>query len=70
MNFESMIIQMIGNHKNKRNYIAQVYQEGIYLSAIDSEKINWTKINKTIIQRWSILGLKYIKKLAWRQLKK
>lgn len=27
---------------------------------------NWTAINTAIINRWSLSGLEYIKKLAWK----
>lgn len=45
----------------KRKDIAQTYR----LAMESSEKINWKEINKAIIKRWSISGLKWIKEQAW-----
>ena len=57
---EENLIYQIRNDKYKRNDIAILY----YL-CLDMQNINWEKVNKEIIDRWSLSGLKYIKKEAW-----
>lgn len=55
------LLDEIDNHEMKQIDIAQTY----CLALRSSEKTDWKKVNQAIINRWSISGLKYIKKLAW-----
>ena len=58
---EEKILGEIGNKKCKRKNIALYY----HLCMMSREIINWGKINRAIIRRWSFSGLMYIKKEAW-----
>ena len=49
----------------KRNNIALTYRFAMEADKEGREKINWGKVNKAIIKRWSLSGLKYIKERAW-----
>lgn len=44
---------------------AEVAEE--YASALRNAPVDWTRVNQAIIQRWSVAGLKNIKRLAWRE---
>jgi hypothetical protein len=58
---EKIILEEIGNKSLRQIDIAQTY--GLILRQ-DTE-VDWGKINKAIIGRWSWAGLKKIKTLAW-----
>ena len=45
---------------NKKS-VAQTYS----LALRSSEETDWKIVNKAIIERWSMLGLDDIKKMAW-----
>ena len=65
MKCEKTIIEEIGKKQFKRNNVAISYA----LCIVSLEKVNWTKVNNLIIERWSISGLEYIKKKAWKIIK-
>jgi hypothetical protein len=46
----------------KQKQIAQTYALGLRSS---SWPTYWTKVNKMIVNRWSLAGLNRIKKMAW-----
>ena len=48
-------------HGCPRKVIAQTYALGIKSSG----HTDWAAVNSLIIERWSVSGLEYIKKLAW-----
>ena len=64
---EVTILNEISHKKCKRNDVALTY----YFCMVSSEDINYEKVNKAIIERWSFSGLEYIKKEAnkWFQKK-
>ena len=55
------LLHEIANKDMKRIDIAKTY----YLAIQSSEKTDWKKVNKAIIDRWSKSGLNYIKTQAW-----
>jgi len=59
---ESTILNEIKQKECKRNNIALTY----YLCMASSEEVDWGKINKAIMERWSRSGLNYIKTEAWK----
>ena len=58
---EERFLDHIRREKFKRKDIAITYG-----FCLDNPDIDWNKINKAIIDRWSLNGLKYIKKEAWK----
>lgn len=64
---EATILNEISHKECKRKDIALTY----YFCMVSKEDINYTKVNKAIIDRWSFSGLEYIKKEAnkWFQKK-
>lgn len=59
------LLMEIRDNKFKRRDIAKTY----FLAMTSTEKTDWKKVNTAIIERWSISGLKYIKRLAHNMLK-
>jgi hypothetical protein len=45
----------------KRKDVAMTYA----LALKSSDKTDWRKVNRAIIERWSLAGLEWIKKQAW-----
>jgi hypothetical protein len=62
---EETILNEIEHKEFKRKDVALTY----YLCMMSSEKIDWEKVNKEIIRRWSFSGLEYIKKEAYKNYK-
>lgn len=54
-----LIIEAINKSKT-REEVTTIYTDLIPMSNID-----WPTVNKTITEKWSMSGLKYIKKQAW-----
>lgn len=50
--------------KVTRKDIVSLYALMIYFEDL----IDWKKVNRAIIKKWSLSGLIYIKRLAWKQL--
>ena len=62
MSCEEIILEEIANKEATRDNVALTYA-----FCIDSsEKIDFAKINKAIVDRWSRSALQYIKKEAWK----
>ena len=57
---ESVILNEIAQGLNQKQ-IAQSYA----LALRSSWPTDWAKVNKAIIERWSVAGLNRIKNLAW-----
>ena len=57
---EATILNEISHKICKRNDVALTY----YFCMVSSKDIDYKKINKAIIERWSFSGLEYIKKEA------
>jgi hypothetical protein len=47
---------------------AKEYSALIFASRVLGNEINWTKVNRAIIDRWSRSGLERIKSAAWKKL--
>lgn len=62
---ESTLIDEIKIKKVKRLHIAQTYRLALESSDNKERRIDWAKVNKAIMDRWSFSGLKYIKDMAW-----
>ena len=56
-----VLLDEIANKAVKRRDIAKTYA----LALRSSEETDWPKVNRAIIDRWSVSGLEYIKNLAW-----
>ena len=63
---ESTILNEIKHKECKRNDIALTY----YFCMVSLEDIDWGKVNRAIVERWSRSGLEYIKKEAYKWHKK
>jgi hypothetical protein len=55
---------MVWDTNNKRNEIA--FEYGRLLQSYGTEGLNWQRVNRAIIERWSESGLSYIKNRAWK----
>ena len=56
------ILEAVNTPKVTRRYIAGLY--GIAIR-YDFGQTDWKQVNEAIIARWSLSGLKWIKRLAW-----
>lgn len=65
-NREITILNEISHKECKRKDIALTY----YFCMVPKEEIDYKKINKAIIERWSFSGLEYIKEEANKWSKK
>ena len=54
-----LIIEAINKSETREDAI-RIYTDLIPMSSVD-----WTTVNKIIVEKWSVSGLKYIKKHAW-----
>ncbi len=61
INCENCILDEIADKESNRNDVAETYAFCI----ISSEKPNFGRINRAILQRWTRSGLDYIKRRAW-----
>jgi len=59
---EATILNEISHKEFKRKDIATTY----FICMMSKENIDWEKVNKAIIERWSFGGLEYIKKEAYK----
>ena len=59
---EEIILQEIGNKESTRDNVAVTYA----FCRTSREKVDFSKINIAIINRWSFSALKYIKSKAWK----
>ena len=64
-NCETVLLMECGISQVKRNDIAITYRFAMEADVQGREKIDWSKVNAAIINRWSRSGLQYIKKRAW-----
>ena len=60
---ESTLLDEISNPKIKRNDVTQTYALAVRSS--EANKVDWAKVNKAIMDRWSRSALHYIKDRAW-----
>lgn len=59
---KTVVNDILSDKSLKRNDVAELY--GMLLRTPD-QGIDWAKINKAIMERWSFNALKYIKEKAW-----
>lgn len=64
-NCESTLLMEIASKKSKRKDIAFTYRMALEAEVERRERIDWVKINRAIIERWSESGLVWIKRHAW-----
>ena len=60
---ESALLQEIASKEMKRKDVAQTY--ALALRSSEFATINWAKVNRAIVERWSRSALEWIKKQAW-----
>lgn len=58
------LMAAVVDEKNDRDAMARLYAQG--LQEHGGDRINWTFVNRVIVERWSQTGLAYIKREAWR----
>lgn len=58
---DDLMLQEIADKKCKRKDIARTYA----LALRSDHPCNFAKVNKAIIERWSVSGLNWIKTAAW-----
>lgn len=58
---ENTLLGEILNPKMTKKVVAMTYR----LALESSEKVDWAKVNKAIIKRWSMSALRDIKNWAW-----
>ena len=59
---EATLLQEIGNTVFKQKDVAKTY--ALAMRSSEVKKIDWGKVNRAIIERWSKSGLERIKQLA------
>ena len=59
-NTTKILLHEIGEKAMKRNDVAKTYA----LALRSSEETDWAKVNKAIIERWSLHALEWIKERA------
>jgi hypothetical protein len=55
------LLDMIADESNTRQQVARVYA-----LALGDETIGWYAVNLAIIDRWTLSGLVWIKRHAWK----
>ena len=60
---ERQLLQEIADKSAKRIDVAKTYQMSMASSECDS--VDWAKVNKAIMDRWSHHALVWIKQKAW-----
>lgn len=60
------LLREIADKSMKRKDIASTYGLSIHAERY-GEKVDWSAVNKAIIERWSVFGLNWIKKEAWKR---
>ena len=61
---ENRIMATIENRKMTRREVAEVYALGVRLRAYNI--LDWRRVNTAIVERWSVSGLTWIKREAWK----
>lgn len=60
---EATLLRDIGSKEAKRRDVARTY--ALALRSSESASVDWGKVNRAIVARWSVAGLNWIKKQAW-----
>lgn len=66
---ENVLLREIQDKAFKQKDIANTYALSIISEQKSDEEIDWKKVNKAIIERWSKSGLNCIKEMAWKIIK-
>lgn len=64
-NTTTMLLREIAEPTVYREDVALTYA----LAIASSNDTNWARVNRAIMARWSVSGLKYIKRRAWKMIK-
>lgn len=56
-----MLVTMIRDRENTRDDIAVAYRNALLTHPV----IDWSEVNRAILERWSVSGLRYVKEKAW-----
>ena len=62
-NCEATLLHEIENRRMKRADIALTYR--LTLQSSEWKDVDWAKVNRAIIGRWSLSSLNWIKRNAW-----
>ena len=65
MDCERILLKEIADPKATRDELALTY--GLSLCSSEFKTIDWAKVNRAIIERWSMSALLYIKRRAWKR---
>lgn len=60
---ETMLLEEIANPVMKRRDVAKTY--ALALRSSERATVDWAKVNRAIIERWSTSALLWIKNQAW-----
>ena len=60
---EKTLLDEIAMPQIRRRDVAQTYR--LAMQSSECEQIDWAKVNRAIMDRWSRSGLEWIKKQAW-----
>ena len=60
---EQQLLQEIADSRMKRRDVAQTYRLAMQSSEVN--RVDWSKVNAAIMQRWSRSALEWIKQQAW-----
>ena len=64
INCEAALLTEIAEPESTRDDVASTY--GLALRSSEHETMDWQKINRAILDRWSAAALQYVKRLAWK----
>lgn len=59
---EGQLLEEIANPALKRRDVALTYRLAVHGS---QDRVDWGKVNRAIIARWSVPALEWIKKFVW-----
>lgn len=62
---QGQLMAEIADRRMKRNDVALTYAFAIRQDCHLDSSVDFASVNRAILQRWSIAGLKYIKERAW-----
>lgn len=65
MTFEITHVEQIIENEIRQGAIQKVIAQTYALAIKSSYPTDWQRVNRAIIDRWSMAGLERIKKLAW-----
>lgn len=59
---QAVLMQEIADERMKRADVALTYA----MAMVSSDPVEWPTVNRAIMDRWSMAGLKWIKTRAWK----